>query len=449
MGRRTNCIHKLWNKVNYRYTFFLFMLLGTSSMAQEKHSEKEQRLSYLRSNMEILQESDVPEFKLIDKESDHPALYLFGAYHGSVSPQILDLKLLKYFVLEKKIRYYFIEVDFTLAHYLNRYLSSGDTALLKQVVLKYQKRVPQDASIQLFNKWLKIKAFNDSLPAERKIEVIGIDVIISPVLYLNYLDELHKSVAYTNNLLDSLTEYKKTNWDDYELYTNQKSRLGKFLLSIHNDFQHDQEKYRKGLGRNFLAFKMLIDNASYIVGNKYIDRDSLMARNYLAMKSNDMLTNGTGYGFLGFSHVLQANIGETVPFGCYLKKSNVTVRSILGLMKDSKVMWKLNRKENGDYKSYDIARNQAGYKWNYRQEGINVIDRLAGNSNLTLFDLERSVSPFRKQLYFINLSRGAKANDWIITKDHTTTDFIQYIILIKKSKASVPIQAAFPGIEKQ
>ena len=81
----------------------------------------------------------------------------FGAYHGSAKTETAELIVLKWLIEERRLGYYLPEVDFCLAYYFNEYLLSGDDDLLKSLVLQYGERVPQEKSMECYNKWRSLR----------------------------------------------------------------------------------------------------------------------------------------------------------------------------------------------------------------------------------------------------------------------------------------------------
>jgi len=59
------------------------------------------------------------------------------------------------------------------------YLQNGDNILLKDLVTQYGRRVPQERTIEIYQKWKNIKRINDRLPEKNKITVVGIDFQVS------------------------------------------------------------------------------------------------------------------------------------------------------------------------------------------------------------------------------------------------------------------------------
>ena len=108
---------------------------------------KNNRFDLLNSNFEFPQSN----FKIIG----------FGAYHGSQETEKAENILLENLINKNKVKYYLPETDLGIAYYFNQYLKSGDTILLKDLVRHYGVRVPQEKSIETYNKWKGIKKIND------------------------------------------------------------------------------------------------------------------------------------------------------------------------------------------------------------------------------------------------------------------------------------------------
>ncbi|RXM41621.1 hypothetical protein, partial [Flavobacterium sp. YO64] len=115
--------------------------------------------------------------KLFDDDFYKSKVFLLGEIHGYADNQTLDKEML--FFLNKKagIKYYIAEMDSLTAKKLNSFLlkNSKDEAVLKEVVLNIAKRIPQQSSQELFDKWNAVYDYNQKLSDSSKITVIGID----------------------------------------------------------------------------------------------------------------------------------------------------------------------------------------------------------------------------------------------------------------------------------
>jgi len=115
--------------------------------------------------------------KLFDSDFYKSQVFLLGEIHGYADNQKIDQEML--FFLNKKvgIKYYIAEMDSLTAKKSNAFLSEKqkNKAILKEVVESIKRRIPQQASQELFDKWNAIYDYNQNLADSLKITVIGID----------------------------------------------------------------------------------------------------------------------------------------------------------------------------------------------------------------------------------------------------------------------------------
>lgn len=104
-------------------------------------------------------------------------LFLLGESHGYAAPQVFDLELLTHLNARIGLRHYLAEVDPVQAVYLNRYLASGDEALLARVFAYWQASGAQWANTAFQDKVRGIRSLNLRLPAARRIRIVGIDTV--------------------------------------------------------------------------------------------------------------------------------------------------------------------------------------------------------------------------------------------------------------------------------
>ncbi|MBI1836474.1 MAG: hypothetical protein HYR91_04340 [Flavobacteriia bacterium] len=77
----------------------------------------------------------------------------FGAFHGSSETENAEILLLNKIFQTNHSMNYFPETDFSTAYYFEKYLNSGDGKLLKDLINEYRIRVPQEGSIEFYDKW--------------------------------------------------------------------------------------------------------------------------------------------------------------------------------------------------------------------------------------------------------------------------------------------------------
>ncbi|MGJ1361256.1 hypothetical protein ACR79B_06785 [Sphingobacterium spiritivorum] len=138
-------------------------------------SKNENNISYLTKNKSQITDSINSE--LFDQDFYKSTVFLLGEIHGYADNQKLDKELL--FFLNKRlgVRYYIAEMDSLTAKKLTTFLkdSAKNENNLKEVVTAIKKRIPQQSSQELFDKWSDIYDYNQKLADSLKITVIGID----------------------------------------------------------------------------------------------------------------------------------------------------------------------------------------------------------------------------------------------------------------------------------
>ncbi|WP_166919626.1 hypothetical protein [Flavobacterium poyangense] len=152
---------------------FIAYLYGSSKLFLE--SKNDENISYLlKNNVEI---SGSVNEKLFDADFYKSQVFLLGEIHGYADNQTIDKEML--FFLNKKIglKYYIAEMDSLTAKKLNLFLSERqkNKVILKEVVENIKRRIPQQSSQELFDKWNAIYDYNQKLADTLKITVIGID----------------------------------------------------------------------------------------------------------------------------------------------------------------------------------------------------------------------------------------------------------------------------------
>ncbi|MDR2275985.1 MAG: hypothetical protein LBF27_34080 [Sphingobacterium sp.] len=138
-------------------------------------SQEQKFTDYLKTNQEQI--SDNMEGKLFDDKFYNSQIFLFGEVHGFADNQKMDAIFLKFLNKKEGVRYYVAEMDSTNADKLNRFLkgSTKDQNLLTEVVTAVRKRIPQQSSMELLEKWSVVYDYNQTLADSLKISVLGVD----------------------------------------------------------------------------------------------------------------------------------------------------------------------------------------------------------------------------------------------------------------------------------
>ncbi|MEY4834724.1 MAG: hypothetical protein RI980_839 [Bacteroidota bacterium] len=398
-----------------------------SAFSQSKDAYlKNNRFDLLKSNFEFPQK----DFKIIG----------FGAYHGSQETENVENILLEKLIQNKKIKYYLPETDFGIAYYFNQYLKSGDTILLKDLVKHYGNRVPQEKTIETYNKWKKIKKINDNQLPINRIEVVGVDMIVTYKYTSKLLIDFFQAEKGKYKSYDTLVEMVKIDTTDYSpnYDSYSKSVLKNFLTEYENN-----KTYFQSISKNLKITDNLIENINLTFKKR--ERERTIYENYLHLSQVYDFKSNPQFVRMGFFHIEKDRENNNPSFFTRLIENNIYkkegVISIAGFLTKSRVLWDLK---------YDPKKNYIGYTTeggygigDYWKEYFKGIKKLKNNklSNLTLYQLNNENSPYKKnQTDFMEIKLFLKKSNKNDLKGKTTTDYFDYAVLISNSKASKPIE---------
>ena len=408
-------------------TLLLLIMFFQSAFSQSKSEYlKNNRFDLLKSNFEFPQK----DFKIIG----------FGAYHGSQETEIVENILLENLIKKNSIKYYLPETDFGIAYYFNQYLKSGDTILLKDLVKHYGERVPQEKTIETYNKWKHIKKINDNQLTKDKIEVVGIDLIVTYKYTSKLLIELFQIEKGKYKSYDNLVEMVKIDTTDYS--PNYDSYSKNILKNFITDYENDKT-YFHSITNNKIITDNLIENIKLTLKNQ--DREKIIFENYLHLSQLYNFNSSPQFVRMGFFHIEKDRENNYPSFFTRLIENNIykkeQIISIVGFLTKSRVLWDLKYNDKKEYISYTT---KGGYGiGDYWKEYFKGINKLKKNrlSNLTLYHLNNENSPYKKnQTDLMEIKLFLKKSNKNDLKGKTTTDYFDYAILISNSQANKPIE---------
>ena len=189
--------------------FIAYLYISSKIFLESKNDDN---ISYLsKNNIEV---SGSINEKLFDADFYKSQVFLLGEIHGYADNQTIDKEML--FFLNKKIgvKYYIAEMDSLTAKKLNVFLAEKqkNKTALKEVVENIKRRIPQQSSQELFDKWSAVYDYNQSLADSLKITVIGIDK--------NFDDESKGSrdIAMVSNFTNAVKKQHLENEKFYGLF---------------------------------------------------------------------------------------------------------------------------------------------------------------------------------------------------------------------------------------
>lgn len=216
-------------------------------------------------------------------------LILLGESHGFAAPQVVDLELLRHLNQRIGLTDYVAEVDPVQADLLNRYLVTGDDALLTRVFDFWTKGGAQWGNRAFEAKVRGIRALNQRLPEKRRIRLLGIDAIQDWALVAEWAANGDAEAAK-------------------RLAAAPKDDRARTLRAAIAD--------RTGTVAGQL--RATLDDA---VAGK--GRETIIFDSYARAVGGDLLGNRPAYGLWGMYHIMQAGINKTRPFAARVVASDL------------------------------------------------------------------------------------------------------------------------------
>lgn len=252
--------------------FFLLMLMGNTQPQMKEY------------NCISFGGNAKQNFSMLDSVVGNYQVFLIGETHGvSANPKIV-MEMLPYLHEKANVRNLLIEFGYTDAYLINYYLATGDSFYLNPLFYYRYK--------DYHNFWRELYHFNQKMPKEKRITVVGIDFEYSrPLAFvLNSLITRGKKIpdeilpAITNIMVmdDSLSEIGKR----------------KFLLHLRKDVYAKQAIYEEYFGKSFAILKYIIDNNSFYAS--FYKRDKEMQNNFIKYHKD---LKGNYLGIMGMFHV--------------------------------------------------------------------------------------------------------------------------------------------------
>ena len=383
--------------------------------------------AYLKSNRQDLT-------KGFSIEIDKAKIIGFGALHGSAKTEKTEIILLEEFATNHNLKYYLPETDYSTANYFQKYIETGDEKLLEELVTEYGTMVPQEKSIEVYEKWKSVRP----IFLENNVRVVGVDKISSykfSVQELLSITQENKKWTYRDSLRMQ-SENLNTVWSIFE---NQK------LKSLIKDFVEDYEKNEvtyQDFVQDTFSFNHILKNFKHTY--ETYAREAFIYENYNILNKKYSLDSSLQFARFGIFHLMKNKINNSSSFFSMLIEKTIYSSSelltIQGFLTKSGVMWnKFDRKGNYTYstkKGFGIGDYWLEYFYKIKDLKKHKL------SDITLFRLNNKDSPYLKENEFrlIKVKKLLGNSRWHPTKGKNTLDYIDYAILISNSQANRPLK---------
>lgn len=411
------------------FLFFLIAIITCQIHAQSKQD-------YLKTHR-----YDVRDTEFVFPEADFKIIG-FGAYHGSVKTEEASLNLLKALTKEGKIKYYFPETDYSTAHYYNTYLKTGDETLLKALVYQSGVTVPQERTIEVYEKWKSLKALNDALPKEKRFTVVGVDIIMTYTYSVKHILSILKEEGHEFPAVKALKKVVENPDADFVSYYDSPGKL--VVKAFIADLDANPEAYRTVI-KDHKEFDHILKNIRTTLGVFTGKREATIFDNYTTLSKTYQFDQKPQFMRIGFAHLEKEREGNNASFFTQLIEKGVYKReeiiAVIGYLTKSEVLWDQLYDEEGNYTGYT---KEAGFGiGDYEDEYFRGIEHLKATkiSDMTLFQLNDTRTPYNNnEPDLIEVIMTSEPSNGKLVAGKSTTAFLDYAILISDSEASTPIE---------
>ncbi|WP_306351113.1 hypothetical protein [Flavobacterium sp. '19STA2R22 D10 B1'] len=413
-------------------------LLSIITLLLSINSSSQSTTAYLSSHSIDVFADLANSIETIDPQFYKHQLYLVGEIHGIKSGQDIDYTLLT--LLNKKINVttYIAEIDFAKAYFLNQYLKTGDEKLIDIVFQDWVEQDAQWANTDFQNKIKKIRQLNQTLQPNQRIHFEGIDKIQNSILVAKYIRILQKNkfIQKTSLVFGPLLEA-----------LDKKEDASIINISTQLLEQLQQNKDFKSNPKPFNALEFALTNCTLLKSS----REVTLYENFTSLYKIKEWENKKLYGFFGFAHILQSkgNEGKSEFLATKIEKNpdlqlDGKILSLALLYVNSKMTiptialpeaWQEKDKKFTATKHF----NHDGELIN--MEGIEDFKIVTKPNSNTLFNLAGIASPFFHKNIVIHYADTMPKGQRLLLNENGkyTTDYFQYIILVRDSEATQPI----------
>lgn len=344
------------------------VLTACSSAQKNKNLTKNLEKSSSKISMDYSQD----DYRGFSSDLKDNKVFLAGELHGIQENYTLRLNLLMYLNENAGVNYYLAEMGYSSSYFINKYLETGDEKYLyvvaNSIIGSY------DYSQDDVNFWKDLYKYNQGLPKEKRIKVVGLDIehqFWLAVMQLNNIVEDINLGGEMESVLGKLEYYSAAMCpsisDSRDILQNVKNIRTKDVLEVVADLREDYnanpDKYRNLLSEGeYQDFAFVLNNITdteRIYSNRrnkeYFnkEREKAIYKNFL--RTHEMYSDGKFFGQWGSFHVLQKSDNHEERFAQYLNGDDSPVKDEVISIKyiyDNKYHRRTNRKILSAFKQY-------------------------------------------------------------------------------------------------
>ncbi len=400
-----------------------------SDKSLEQSPEKRKIMQeYLKENYSSIDLEDESEFKdlaIMDSDIEGKEIFFTAELHGTKANEQLNTKFLKYFKEKTDFKYYLCELPYSDAYFINKYLDTGDIKILEEIYkpLKGTFGWNKDG----YNHWKKLYEYNNTLPKESRIEVIGVDIEHQPINAYKFLVDVLPDKEAPEEIKTVIDKIKST-FKDLDKFDEAFAQCSK---ELQNDIKEKESIYKEYLGEKFTSFNLVNLNVlNRIEAYKHKEegnvdwnntRDKMIYESFQILQKE--LPKGKYYGQWGLNHTFQSKEKDKMWFAAYLNSDDSIFKDkILTVIYNYDSCEGMGTSAVGIYPTNEL-------KFVYPQIK-ETNDLLEGNLNI--YKLTGDNTPFSEApMYYTNNN--------LEELEASMLDFFQYIVCIRNSKATDPL----------
>lgn len=297
---------------------------STDSFRGVSEEQKKVYKEYLIKHAIPVQLDKLDDKALIEKAglNEHQIL-LYGEHHATVKNFEMELFLIKYLNQNEGIRHIFIESGYCDAQLLNRYLATGDESILKGMMNNLKGTFAYSQGT--FNFYKSIYEYNKTLPEDKKLELIGVDVQHQTPTGMDYIISLLPEKEAPETIKAELSALQL-------MHKSQNYRMADLTALLKSVEETHKTVYKDYLGTNYEAFNEGLISILQLFECDYGDNASIREKKMIEnfTKQYQAFNQPKCFGIFGGAHTdLNQNQGE-YNLATYINTENASTKGKVG-----------------------------------------------------------------------------------------------------------------------
>ncbi|MGL5675769.1 MAG: hypothetical protein ACRDDX_05130 [Cellulosilyticaceae bacterium] len=333
--------------------------------------------------------------------------------HGVDVNMELERGFIKYFKEKTNFKYYLCELSYAQSIMLNKYLEIGDPTILDEMFAHFKGTFAYTEDS--YRRWIWLYSFNQTLPEEDRIQVVGVDV--------------EHQVAYAAEVLSEMMPDTTAPAEIQEIVQLIKDGQLKQLdeiQKVYDDVVANRSLYEAYLVENYFDVELILKNMINFFkvneDDKYFDRerDRCMYETFMAIYPK--LPKDIFYGQWGLNHAFKRAQGG-IKWIASEMEANDFKDKVLSIAYAYNNCSRMSKKNDLTYGERPLT---------------NVVKpTLAGlpREDLVLLPLHKEDSPYAEKLLW-----PYKTQMTYEPTGGVTTDYFDYLLVIQNAGPTRPLE---------